>query len=1060
MTTELKLMPGVYQTPLTRRMDAAIRANTQLTAGTDEIPTPLLPASLTHLVSTELKQALAVLSPQDQVALVNRLLAMLPPTAIGTTEDLALVTSAKQPALELRSLTDDPLREAPRHPWIRLTDAALITNAPTEPALAHILRDELATADRVDLLCAFVKWSGMRLLSEAFAELRDRDVPFRILTTTYMGATERRALETLARKYRAQIKISYDIAATRLHAKSWILHRNSGFDTAFVGSSNLSRAAMLDGLEWNVRIASSTTPDLFQKLTQTFESYWHRPVFEEYDPEQDADRLDQSLQSANGHGDVLDLDTSFLAIEPQPHQRIMLADLAHERQQGRHRNLVVAATGTGKTVLAALDYRALCGGTPHKRSLLFVAHRKEILQQARATYRRVLADSTFGELLIDGRQPNRWKHVFASVQSLTEGMLKKLRSNLFDIMVIDEFHHAEAPTYQRILKHFHPQELLGLTATPERADGVDVASRFFEGRVASELRLWDALEGDLLVPFHYFGISDSSDLRELDFRRGSYDVEQLEKLYLENDARSELILKAIEEHIATPQHMRALAFCVSVKHAKYMSHVLNRAGLRSTHLNGTTGPGERERALADLRCGRLACICTVDLFNEGLDIPSIDTILMLRPTQSATIFLQQLGRGLRRAPEKSVLTVLDFVGHQSQQFSFEPKFRALTGLGRKALLEAAEQGFPQLPPGCGIHLDRVAQKIVLNNIRAQTVVRLPQLAQDLRNYANRSGDPTNYSLTRWLIEMDADLSILYGRTYQSKPLDWERIRHLALLTPSIGESPTAIHLRSRVRVFAHVNDPLRAGLYSALALGTCGSIADWSAEQRSAAHMLFYNIWPDRKNPETGARFSSLEEGLSLLHHHRWFGEQISEVMAHTVARSRSVFGEPGGNLSDTVLLTHAAYRREELLAGVGLGEDFAASSVPGTVREGVYFQPRRSVDALMVNLHKDSAKFSESTRYQDYALTEDLFHWQSQNQTSPESATGLRYQGLSGVASDIALFVRADETDEFGKGAPYTFLGLADFVSTHGTRPMSITWHLRTPMPQELYLEARAAAS
>src|SRR5690606_37485962 len=280
-------------------------------------------------------------------------------------------------------------------------------------------------------------------------------------------------------------------------AKAWLFRRNSGFDTAFVGSSNLSRSALLDGLEWNVRLSAVATPDLTRKIAGTFDSYWASADFVDYDPDDPV--AAQRLRQALGR-DRITTSTQFvsgLEVRPRPHQEAILEALETERTvHDRHRNLVVAATGTGKTVVAALDYARLRASLPRHR-LLFVAHRKEILEQSRRTYRTVLADGAFGEVYVGGERPERWEHVFASVQSLAAYGVERLPADHFDVVVVDEFHHAEAPTYRKLLDHLQPRELLGLTATPERADGVDVR-RFFDGRSAYELPLWEALSADLL----------------------------------------------------------------------------------------------------------------------------------------------------------------------------------------------------------------------------------------------------------------------------------------------------------------------------------------------------------------------------------------------------------------------------------------------------------------------------------------------------------------------------------------------------------------------------------
>jgi len=270
---------------------------------------------------------------------------------------------------------------------------------------------------------------------------------------------------------------------------------------------------------------------------------------------------------------------SGLQVRPYPHQEQMLEALEVERTvHGRHRNLLVAATGTGKTVVAALDYQRLCEAAGERLSLIFLANRKEILTQSLRTYREVLADGAFGELYVDGLRPTEWRHVFASVQALSGELLASLKPEQFTVVVVDEFHHAEASTYRRSLDHLKPAELLGLTATPERSNGVDVRE-LFDGRTAHELRLWDALEEDLLCPFHYYGVADGTALSTVEWKRGAYDLAGLSNVYTGNDSRAAKVLTALRDTVADPTRMRALGFCVSVAHAEYMARIFTEAGL-------------------------------------------------------------------------------------------------------------------------------------------------------------------------------------------------------------------------------------------------------------------------------------------------------------------------------------------------------------------------------------------------------------------------------------------------------------------------------------------------
>ncbi len=556
--------------------------------------------------------------------------------------------------------------------------------------------------------------------------------PLRVITTVFTGSTERKALDWLA-KLGAQVKVSYDTQSTRLHAKAWLFRRATGFSTAYIGSSNLSKAALVDGVEWNVCLSQVGSPDILEKFDATFGTYWESPEYEAYDPHRDAARFDRAV--APEQGDALEAPLLFLDVEPWPHQREMLVKLAVERDRHlRYKNLVVAATGTGKTIVAALDYKRLRDRDGDLR-LLFVAHRQEILKQSLGAFRQVLRSGDFGELYVDGHRPEEGRHVFASVQSLAQVDLAALDPSAFDVVIVDEFHHAAAPTYRKLIDHLTPKILLGLTATPERTDAGDIL-HYFDNHIAVELRLWDALERGLLCPFQYFGLHDNTDLSSVRWSRKGYDTAELERLYTGDDARVKLVLEQVSQKHRNAATMRALGFCVSIAHAEFMARRFTDAGLPSLAVSADTDSDTRKDALASLRAGRVRALFAVDLFNEGVDLPEVDTLLFLRPTESALVFLQQLGRGLRRHERKDCVTVLDFIGQSHRRFRFDLRYRAVTGTTRTDVEKQVQLGFPFLPAGCSMQLDRVATKIVLDNLKSALPSRRPAMVRELRTLAD------------------------------------------------------------------------------------------------------------------------------------------------------------------------------------------------------------------------------------------------------------------------------------------------------------------------------------
>ncbi|MFF3036703.1 DUF3427 domain-containing protein [Arthrobacter citreus] len=1031
---------GLYELLSTRRLREALAALPELQPVVQSVPDALSAEVLSSYVARRVRDTLDQAAPEERVDITNSLLRKLGADIVepGPTQLLSLFPP------------DSLKRRQLRRPSTPLRKPALLTNGKDDPNLAAELRAEMGSANRVDLLCAFIRWTGLRLLEPALEDARDRGIPIRVITSTYMGATERRAIDELVLKYGAEVRINYETHATRLHAKAWLFRRKTGFDTAYVGSSNLSAPAMLDGLEWNVKLSSVGTPDLLRKFEITFDSYWEQSAFKPYDPAVDGDRLDAALARNGGRQTARPDSTTGLEIQPYLHQQEMLENLDAARTVGdQHRNLLVAATGTGKTVIAALDYKRLCEEESRELSLLFVAHRQEILKQSLRTYRDVIQRGSFGELYVGDHKPSHWKQVFASVQSLAALGLDKLDPRQFDVVVIDEFHHAEAPTYRRLLDHLQPQELLGLTATPERGDGINVADQFFGGRIAGELRLWDALDADLLVPFHYFGVADDVDLSQVEWKRGSYDITQLDTLYTGNDARAAKVIAELRDKVTSASDMRALGFCASVQHAHYMAGVFNRAGIASLAVSGETSEEERAAALRKLRDRELNCLFAVDLFNEGLDLPEIDTILLLRPTQSATVFIQQLGRGLRRAKDKSVLTVLDYIGQQRREFRFDAKLKALTGLRRKALEKAVEDGFPYLPSGSQIILDRVAQQTVLNNIREQLRVNRKQLVAEVRSYGE-------HLLEDYLRESGRDLSHVYRKTGDS----WTSlIREAGLvdvdyaddvvLAAENGTSRFEEDLLRRMTAMLCIDDPERAETYSMLVSDGAPAYAELGVREQTLARMLFFALWPN------GGGFAAYDEGLAALRSYRLVCAEIRQLAALGVQASRYAPKGLGMGLVQVPLYSHATYRREEVLAALG----YFALDGRMTHREGVAWCPEVETDVFFVTLEKDAKDRAASIMYKDYAMSPEVFHWESQNATSPESVTGRRYLNHRSNGTKVLLFTRPREKDENGMTMPYTCLGQLDYMSDSGSKPVAIVWRLHRAMPADVYVEASAVA-
>lgn len=1018
------LSPGLYELLLTEAV-AAARADAEARGGRVEVGA-VEPAELPGVLARHVERVVRLALRErgvDPVALVRSVLAGVHAHAKG-----ASAGEQVQDLQEVRAVLGAG-QTAPERPLTPLSASAILTNGPDEPSIGSELRRELASADKVDVLMAFVKVVGIRLIEEPLKAFTARGGRLRVLTSTYLGATDRKALDRLV-ELGAEVRVAYEANRTRLHAKAWLFHRESEFSTAYIGSSNLSHSALGPGLEWNVRLAAVESAHLFEKFRATFDAYWDGGEFERFDPE----RFDAEVTRQRGPREDVGIRFALFDIRPYPFQQEMLDRLDAERQlHGRWRNLVVAATGTGKTVLAALDFRRLRDelGDP---TLLFVAHRKEILQQSMHTFRGVLRDNALGELLVDGQEPTQWRHVFASIQSLAK---RELAPEAYDVIIVDEFHHGAADSYERFLTRMKPKLLLGLTATPERHDGRSV-THWFDDRFAVELRLWDALDRELLCPFHYFGINDEVDLSTVPWKRGGYDSGGLDNVYTGNDVRVGLVLRQLRDKLADIGSMRALGFCVSVAHAEFMARKFNEAGVAAIALSSQSASAERDHARARLDSGELSAIFTVDLYNEGVDIPRADTILLLRPTESATVFLQQLGRGLRPAPDKPCCTVLDFIGQQHRKFRFDLRYRALTGVSRRELVEAVEEGFPRLPAGCHLQLDRVAREHVLENIKSAIPTRRDRMAAELRDLGRDVG------LAEFLHETMLDLEDVY----RSRGWSWTELRRMAGL-PTPEADPSDDPLFKALASLLHIDDSERLTTWRReLASEHPPNLATASPHTMRLLTMLHFllrgmnGVWP------------TLQASMDELWRHPAVLAELRELLAlldertdHLTHATTQPLGVP--------LRVHGHYSREEVLAAF----DYLDLAKPMKHREGVYFDQPTGTDVFFITLEKSEKHFSPSTRYEDYPVSRGLFHWQSQGRTSQSSPTGQRYLDTANRQGPVLLFVRQTRKDDRKETAPYHFLGPATFASAEGDRPISITWHLTRPMPAEKYERAKVVA-
>ncbi|HWO97748.1 MAG TPA: DUF3427 domain-containing protein [Bacillus sp. (in: firmicutes)] len=929
------------------------------------------------------------------------------------------------------------------------------------------LKYEMLTADRVDFMVSFIRQSGLQLLTKPLLELQKRNIPVRIVTSTYMGITQAKALAKLLEFSNIEVKV-LDNQKESFHTKAYMFHRHSGLNTVIIGSSNLSHSALINGHELNVKIPNTSYTPVYEQAIKTFEKAWNSsealPLTEEfirvYDEYQQAKQkverhVQQSLKVADSKNEY-----NLKPLQPNEMQKEALENLRLTRENGNKKGVIIAATGTGKTYLSAFDIKYY-----KPKKLLFLAHREELLDNAIETFKQVTPNhGWFGKLTGSTKEFDK-PYLFSTVQSLSkDSTLTNFKRDEFDYIIVDEFHHAEAPTYKRILDYFEPEFLLGLTATPERMDGRNVLA-ICDHNVVYEIRLRDALEAKLLAPFHYFGVADQTiDYSEVQMKNGMFVEDSLVRA-LKSNERTDFIIDMINTYGYQGDRMIALGFCSTIDHAKYMSEEFNKRGIHATYLTGQDSIAYREEIVKRLEDEKdpLEIIFTVDIFNEGIDIPTLNLILFLRPTESSTIFIQQLGRGLRKVEGKEFVTVLDFIGNYDKSFVVP---LALSGqinhkaFDKDSLRVAITHEFADLPAGSYVDLDPISQKQILDkidSIKMNSTDMLKSLYQQFKNELGRSPEILDFlyaeqspSLTFFIYKfkswvqtkekmkdineldqriLDNSLMLeLTERLEQQLPLKWPYefvILEIALKQQKVSYQDVVKQLEKRFATKVNLENHESLIKQSMIRLSNTYKKQKWTFGEMDNDTFILNTAILELTNDEE-------------------FKQYIQDRIDYGIIEYRRSYHANGFLSKGEKLTRYQNYTRNDLIFL------FEAGVQEGSWREGV--SKTRNHYLLFVNLNK-SEHVSEHLLYKDYFIDQHHFHWQSQNQTSHKSERGKDYMYHQERDIHIHLFVRKFD-NMHGMTLPFTYLGEVDYVSSHGDNPMSIKWRLHHPVPEDLYID------
>lgn len=1073
----MEIVPGVYETLISQAIEEKLAGfpNTEFLIKKEDIDSAdsymRLADYLADVVSGILKEYFrdkdAKTTISKQVDVVNRILKFIEDEwrteQIDTEQDQLSEESKLQFLRGIYSkigYTDEQVEaKAKNHPVSGYRVSNLFTGG-NDISMDDEVRRDIQTADQIDLVVSFIKFEGLRLLIDELRKFVQRaGTRLRVITTTYMGATDPKAIRRLyelAQLGDVTIRASFNTQQERLHAKAYIFNRHNGFNTAYIGSSNLSRSALTKGLEWNMRVTSIENPHIINKTKATFDNYWNSDDFEPIDSEEALKRFEDAIWKERHQDRDRDGQPEYIVrFERKVHQIRVLEKLQYEREVVHSdRNLIIAATGTGKTAISAFDFkdfdkRMIKEHGRHAR-LLFVVHREKILKQARSTFRSVMVDANFGEIWTGRISPSRsgnLNHLFTTIQTLNNHWddILLMGADYYDYVVIDEVHHSQAGSYREIFCRLQPKIFIGLTATPERMDGKDIKPDFND-RFAAEIRLEEALNQQLLAPFDYFCVTDDSvDLSRVACRGDAYDKSSLNSLYNGNKDRFSIIQRALENYVNDPMDCKAVCFCCSIDHAEFMARMFNEAGYKAMAVTSRNSE-DIDMASDKLAHGEINYLCVADMLNEGIDIPEIDTVLFLRPTESLTVFLQQLGRGLRLADGKTCLTVLDFVAQAHQNYNYESRFRALVGRGNRSVEDEIKNGFLFLPRGCSITMERQAQEYILKNIR-EAIFNLRRLRREVQNFHQNTGQ--KLTLPNFLENFGLDWRLIY-----KTPGSWARLKQQAGIKVE-GFNPDSKYIKllegGLSRLF-HTNSYDYLSFLRKLVANQMIIPANVSKRERKFFELFYYTIWMDtvdKVNHTFNLSIQDISDAVASLVSMKWFMEELY-VLVELRLSQLSKTTQWISIDDEAEIELYGCYSADEI--HLLLENKLGRWQVFGT-----QYNTERKFAMVFVTINKSDKEYSPSTRYEDYAISPNQFHWQSMNSVRIDSEEGQRIIQQPTNGWKYILFVRDAKKDEYGNTNGYYCLGLIDYNSSIGERPMNVVWDMQHSIPGFILETAKA---
>lgn len=898
---------------------------------------------------------------------------------------------------------------------------------------------------------AFINFSGLQLILEELKNAQDRGIKGSVLTSTYLNFTQVSALKKLKSFENIDLKIFITDKMMRgFHTKVYIFEYEETYKI-YIGSSNLTQSALKSNEEWNVRIIAKKDAAFAVDVMNAYNKLFDESCNVNDQFMDDYEAVLKTLKGLDNNKINEKVLLKHKKIKANSMQLKALENLHRLREHGGNRSLVIAATGTGKTYMSAFDVKAF-----KPKKMLFVVHREDILRKAMSDYQKVMPDKKFG--LFTGTTKDTTKdYIFATIQSMS-AHYNQFNEDEFDYIIIDEAHHSASQTYKKLINYFKPKFLLGMTATPERTEGIDIFETF-DNNIALEVRLNEALEKDLVVPFHYFGITDIDliDYTKIDMN----DIGKIAKI-LEINERVDFIIEKMNFYGFDGEKRRCVGFCANVEHAKYMAREFNNKGIKSIALTSNDSVDKRQEETAKLESEEygLEVIFTVDLFNEGVDIPSINLVLMLRPTQSSIIFIQQLGRGLRKYDGKEFLTVLDFIGNYNRSFQIAIALNGDTYYDKQSLKLSLKTDFSSIPGCTNIQMDQIAKERILEQIDKENFNAMKYLKEEYTEFKKINNGKTVNFLTDYLRYEGAINPIKFIKSVSSKTylgfldrvekgfedskllkdekfkfvlkditakLPLKRPFEFIILRYLIANGrATKQEFKNDIEKYIEFIDK-ETLLYTLECLK-----GDYYSKKESNFNFI----------KEVGDKYILADEVKEVIQN-KSFKLYIDDCINYGLLKYEREFGKE--NYGMPFLKLYSQYTRDDVVRMSNAKMKFGGYGMGGLKTNGNDWY-------MFVGLEKEGNS-QESINHENEFIGRDKFVWQSRNTTSIESEAGQKLINNVKENINMHLFIRKYREID-GAIEPYIYVGMSDTIYYEGEKPITVHLKLRNELPIKIYNE------